>query len=137
MILTGGSIGQALLPYPQALENNMGPGNGLAYGPAGIVAVPLPSGTLTHLRVWLSVSPDNNPAEFYTFQVCTNPGFGGSCVLTCTISGTVPSQQCSDTTGTMAIEEGDRVYVSAGMSNNPAPPQSSAQWSIDFEPSAP
>jgi hypothetical protein len=134
-VLTGGSNGQAILPFPQALENNMGPGNGFTTGPAGIVAVPMPPGTLSHLRVWISVPPDSNPGESYMFQVCTNPGFGGSCVLSCTISGAAPSQSCSDTTSTMAIADGDRIYVVVGISNNPAPPTASAQWSVDFEPS--
>lgn len=134
VVLTGGSNGHAVLPYPQAIENNMGPGNGMTYGPAGIVAVPLAAGTLSNLRVWISVPPDSNPAESYTFEVCTNPGFGGSCsALACTISGAAPSQSCIDTTDTLAINDGDRVYVAAVPSDNPAPPTSSAQWSMTFQ----
>ncbi len=134
-VLTGGSNGQALLPYPQALENNMGPGNGFTNGPAGIVAVPMPPGTLSSLRVFISVPPDSNAAESYTFQLCTNPGFGGTCTLTCTISGSAPSQSCADTTHTMSINGGDRIFVGVSLSNNPPPPRASAQWSVDFQPS--
>jgi hypothetical protein len=113
----------------------MGPGNGFTYGPAGIVAVPLPPGTLSNLRVFISVPPDSNPGESYTFQLCTNPGFGGTCTLFCTISGSAPAQSCTDTTHTMLINSGDRIYVGTGISNSPAPPQASAQWSVDFQPS--
>jgi hypothetical protein len=134
-VLTGGSNGQAVLPYPQALENNMGPGNGFTTGPAGIVAVPLPAGTISSLRAFVSVPPDANPGESYTFAVCTGGANGNSCsAVTCTISGVAPSQSCTDTIDTLTIADGDRVYVSVAISNNPAPPTASAQWSLTFQP---
>jgi len=127
-VLSGGSDGQGVLA---GQENNMGPGNGFTVGPAGIVAVPMAPGIVSHLRVWLSVPPD--VASTYNFSICTNPGFGGSCLLSCSITN--GAQSCSDSTHTATLNSGDRVYVSASVSGKP--PLSSAQWSADFSPSGP
>jgi hypothetical protein len=127
-VLGGGSSGQGVLA---GQENNMGPGNGFTSGPAGIVAVPMPPGSVGNLRVWLSVPPD--PSGSYTFSVCTNPGFGGSCPMSCSIAS--GAQSCSDSSHTATLNGGDRLYVTASVSGTP--PLSSAQWSVDFSPSGP
>lgn len=127
-VLSGGSGGQGVLA---GQENNMGPGNGFTTGPAGIVAVPEPPGVVSHLRVWVSVPP--GAASTYTFSVCTNPGFGGSCAISCSIAN--GAQSCTDSAHTATLSSGDRVYVSGSVSGGP--PLSSAQWSADFSPSGP
>ena len=127
-VLSGGSGGQGVLA---GQENNMGPGNGFTVGPAGIIAVPMPPGSLSHLRVWLSVPA--NASGSYQFSLCTNPGFGGSCPLSCTISK--GAQSCSDASHTATLKGGDRVYVTGAVSGSPS--LSSAEWSADFTPSGP
>ena len=127
-VFSGGSNGQGVLA---GQENNMGPGNGFTTGPAGIVAVPVPPGTVSNLRVWLSVPPD--PASKYDFLVCTNPGYGGSCPISCSIAN--GAQSCSDSAHTAMLQAGDRLYVAASVTGSP--PLSSAQWSADFSPSGP
>ena len=127
-VLTGGSNAQAVRA---AQENNMGPGNGFTVGPAGIIAVPLPPGSVSHLRVWLSVPADASGS--YLFSLCLNPGFGGSCPLSCSIGN--GAESCTDASHMATLAAGDRVYVSGSVSGSP--PESSAQWSADFNPSGP
>ena len=70
----------------------------------------------------------------YQFNVCSITTTTSSCSpLTCTIlSG---QRSCSDKTDSLTLNDGDLLFVSASVTGSP--PQSTAQWSLDFVPSAP
>lgn len=78
----------------------MSPGNGRG------LDTPLPAGTLSNLRVRTDQPPGSG--EIHTFIVVVNDV---ATAITCTISD--PNTSCEDTTNSVTIAAGDRLWVFA------------------------